>query len=187
MIKIIGQRPQSRFLLASYVLLFAYVIFLLVNCLLNFSFALYLICCPLLNLVLLIGLSIKCGYDYRKKKKSNDLIKTFLILAIPLLGLFIQKKIYDHRNTHKIFSAYSDGVIIGAEISFYNNEKFKYCNSSLLGEKCFLGTYKTAQDTFYLSYSKGQPSLSAQKIFKEKYALFFINDKGEIDYQFKLD
>ena len=86
-----------------------------------------------------------------------------------------------------IWSAYSDGVISSAEISFKENESFEYCSSTLLGNFRYKGQYTWIEDTIYLNYNNQSPMLKSTKLVVQNNNLIFLNETGNNDYSFSID
>lgn len=125
-------------------------------------------------------IAIKNNGDIR-----GNALTLILLMTSPLLLLFI---IGDNNEPFKeeVLAAYSDGVISGADITFYEDKSMKYCSMSLFGEKCYNGKYELKQDTFIVTYSNFSPSLKFTKMTRLNDRLLFLSESNEIEYKFYL-
>lgn len=116
-------------------------------------------------------------------KKTISTIAIISVLGI----LYIKNKKKDALKRNEIVSAWVEGVISGADITFYDDKSMKYCSMSLFGEKCYSGKYELINDTFIVRYSKQLPRIKSTKMITANNKLLFLNDANEIDYEFYLD
>jgi hypothetical protein len=83
-------------------------------------------------------------------------------------------------------SAYSDGVINGAEIYFFADKTMQYESLSLIGTDFYYGTYTILNDTFFVEYNNDKPSLDFTKMIVENDNLIFLNFDNSDRYPFNL-
>ena len=115
----------------------------------------------------------------------QEKLLTIAILLIPLIGLAILMK--PSPNDKIILLAYSDGVISGADITFYENNKMSYCSKGLISQQCFRGKYMLKQDTFLVTYTGHLPRLTSRKMVAINDKLVFLNEENEVECEFYLN
>ncbi len=136
--------------------------------------------------IFLIIAVIQLLISMKKRKAIRQRWLTVVLLLIPLLGIFFYDNV-EWIEENEILSAYTDGPISGADITFYENNKMKYCSMSLLGEKCYLGKYELNEDTFLVTYSNGLPNIKSTKMVKMSDKFVFLDEENEAVYEFYLD
>jgi hypothetical protein len=118
--------------------------------------------------------------------KVKNLI--LILLLIPVVGFFcIKNKKKDVVTKNNILSAWVEGVISGADITFYDDNSMEYCSMSLTGKKCYYGKYELIKDTFFVRYSNRIPSIKSTKMIKSNNNFLFLNEENKIVYKFYLD
>jgi len=163
-----------------------YVFLLILHLGFHFTFISLILMAVFLTSIALIIILIQLLVSIKRKEAIRQRLLTVAILLAPLTTLFFYGKA-NSVEEKRILSAYTDGVISGADITFYENNKMKYCSMDLMGERCYTGSYELKGDTFLVTYTNRLPNLKSTKMIKRNDRLMFINDKDEIEYKFYLD
>lgn len=164
----------------SLVLLGLYAIHIILKIGFQFTVIPYVIFAPFLIAIVLIPAVIRL---LNKEASKKNIIAT-LVLIIPLIGFYFERIQGEKEDEKIVLSAYSEGVISGADITFYENEKVKYCSATLIGEQCYFGTYEMKEDTILVAYFNKSPILKSRRMVKKEKRLLFLNGKNDVEHEF---
>lgn len=162
-----------------------YGLLLLIFLIFNLALVPLILLMIIISLVVIIITILDLFQGVINRINSQLKIKTLMVLLLPLVSIYTLRSV--DFNGKVFLSAYSEGIINGADITFYQNKSMEYCSLSLIGEQCYKGNYEFKDNVFIVNYTCGRPRLKSTRMLIIGSDLLFIDKSNNMEYKFDIE